>query len=100
MASRPKTLWAAITPVVVGAALAGRAGHIRPAVTLAILVAAILIQIGANLANDVFDFLKGADTGERLGPARVTEQGLLKPDQVKRGMYLSWLFVSVSTWPG
>ena len=57
-------------------------------VTLAILGAAILIQIGANLAHDVFDLLRGADTAERLGPARVTEQGLLKPEQVKRGMYL------------
>ena len=88
MASRPKTLWAAIAPVVVGSAIAGRGGYFQPAVTLAILGAAILIQIGANLANDVFDFLRGADTAERLGPARVTEQGLLKPEQVKRGMYL------------
>ena len=107
LAARPKTLWAALAPVAVGTAIAAREGHIRPGVTIAIAVAALLIQIGANLANDVFDFLKGADTADRLGPLRVTGAGLLTPQQVKRGMvavfaaaiaigfYLAW----VGGWP-
>ena len=107
MAFRPKTLWAAVAPVLVGTALAAREGSVRPLVTVAILGAAILIQVGANLANDVYDYLKGADTQGRLGPARVTERGLLAPAQVKAGMvlvfglaimigfYLAW----VGGWP-
>ncbi|MFC1746955.1 1,4-dihydroxy-2-naphthoate polyprenyltransferase [Candidatus Neomarinimicrobiota bacterium] len=107
MASRPKTLWAAVAPVVVGTAIAARGGQFRPAVAAAIVAAALLIQVGANLANDVYDFLRGADTTGRLGPDRVTQQGLLKPKQVKRGMvfcfgaaitigfYLAW----VGGWP-
>jgi 1,4-dihydroxy-2-naphthoate octaprenyltransferase len=51
------------------------------------LVSALLLQIGSNLANDVYDFEKGADTGERLGPIRVTQAGLLQPNQVKAGMW-------------
>ncbi len=106
-AFRPKTLWAAVAPVLVGTALAAGEGHVRPLVTVAILGAAVLIQIGANLANDVYDYLKGADTQGRLGPARVTERGLLTPAQVKAGMvlvfglaimigfYLAW----VGGWP-
>lgn len=55
---------------------------------LVCLVAALLLQVGSNLANDVFDYEKGADTGERMGPIRVTQAGLLSPAAVKRGMWL------------
>lgn len=55
---------------------------------LAALLAALLLQIGSNLANDVFDFKKGADTAGRLGPLRVTQAGLLTPNQVMTGMAL------------
>ena len=107
LAFRPKTLWAAVAPVLVGTALAAREGSVRPLVTVAILAAAVLIQVGANLANDVYDYLKGADAQGRLGPARVTARGLLAPSQVKAGMvlvfglaimigfYLAW----VGGWP-
>jgi len=45
------------------------------------------LQIGSNVANDVYDFERGADTSERYGPLRVTQAGLLTPEQVRRGMW-------------
>ena len=88
LAIRPKTLPAAASGVVMGSALAWRDGafHILPA--LAALLVALLLQIGSNVANDVFDFERGADTSERQGPTRVTQAGLLTPLQVKRGMWI------------
>lgn len=88
MAARPATLPAAIVPVVVGTALAGH-GVPRPLSFLAALVASLLIQIGTNFANDLFDFQKGADTVERLGPRRVTQGGLVTPGQVARAAALT-----------
>ncbi len=84
LAARPRTLPASVAPVLVGAALAARAGYFQPLVFLATLAAAVLLQIGANYANDVFDFLKGADA-QRQGPARVTQSGLLTPRQMLIG---------------
>jgi 1,4-dihydroxy-2-naphthoate octaprenyltransferase len=86
LAARPQTLPAAITPVVVGSAAALASGSFRWGPFIAALVAALLIQIGTNLANDYFDFRKGADTEERLGPTRVTQAGLLAPETVRNGM--------------
>jgi 1,4-dihydroxy-2-naphthoate octaprenyltransferase len=63
-------------------------GFFKPGPALAALLGAFLLQIGANLANDVFDFRRGADTSERLGPPRVTQTGLLLPEQVLRGMWV------------
>lgn len=94
-ASRPRTLTAAITPVVVGTALAVRANVFNPPLALAALVAAVLIQIGANLANDLYDFKKGADTAERQGPQRVTSAGLLAPRTVEIGMWLTFGLAAV-----
>ncbi len=86
IASRPKTLPAATVPVIVGTAAAFKDNHFQPGPALAALVGALLIQIGANFANDVFDYKKGADTAERLGPTRVTQAGMLTPNQVYLGM--------------
>jgi 1,4-dihydroxy-2-naphthoate polyprenyltransferase len=103
LASRPRTLPAAAAGVVMGSALAWHDGFFRLDATLACLLTALLLQIGSNLANDVFDFERGTDTPERLGPVRVTQAGLLTPSQVKAGMavvfglaalfglYLAWL---------
>ena len=103
LAIRPRTLPAAAAGVVTGSALAWRDGFFRLEAALACLLAALLLQIGSNLANDVFDFERGTDTPERLGPVRVTQAGLLTPSQVKYGMavvfglaallglYLAWL---------
>ncbi len=88
LAIRPRTLPAAASGVVMGCALAWREGTFRPGPALAALAVALLLQIGSNLANDVFDFERGADTSDRLGPTRVTQAGLLTPAQVKRGMWL------------
>jgi len=55
---------------------------------LAALLGALLIQIGTNFANDVFDYKKGADTTKRLGPIRVTQAGLLSPREVVAGMWV------------
>ena len=82
MASRPATLPAAIVPVIVGTAIGARESTLHPGPFLAALLAAILIQIGTNLANDYFDFRKGADTVDRLGPVRVTQAGLASPSAV------------------
>ncbi len=83
-AARPKTLGAAIAPVLVGTAMAFEAGegHILAA-SLAFL-GAILIQIGVNYHNDYHDYLQGADTEDRVGPMRVTQAGLVAPETMRR----------------
>ena len=86
LAARPKTLPAAIAPVLVGSAIAYHDGLFQTIPALLALVAALLIQIGTNLANDLFDYKKGADNESRLGPLRVTAAGLLTPKQVATGM--------------
>ena len=88
LAIRPRTLPAAASGVVMGSALAWADGAFQLAPALAALAVALLLQIGSNVANDVFDFERGADTSERQGPLRVTQAGLLTPAQVKRGMWI------------
>jgi 1,4-dihydroxy-2-naphthoate octaprenyltransferase len=85
LAARPKTLVAGVVPVAVGSGLAVRSGAFAAGPALAALVGALLIQIGTNLANDAFDYEKGADTGARLGPPRATQQGWLSSKAVLRG---------------
>jgi 1,4-dihydroxy-2-naphthoate octaprenyltransferase len=82
LAARPATLPAAVVPVLVGTALAISARRLDPLVFLATLLGSLLIQIGTNFANDYYDFRKGADTAERLGPTRVTQSGIFTPRQV------------------
>ena len=88
LAARPKTLPAAASGVVTGTALALRDGHFRFGPALAALLVALLLQIGSNLANDVYDYERGADAGERYGPMRVTQSQLLTPSEVKVGMWV------------
>lgn len=78
-AARPHTLSAAVVPVLVGSAAAASHGAFRADVFVAAMAASLLIQIGANYANDVTDHLRGADTAERLGPPRATALGLVTP---------------------
>lgn len=73
-----------------GTAVAFSEGVFQFGPALAALLGALLIQIGTNFANDVFDFKKGADTSTRLGPVRVTQAGLLSPEQVMTGMWLTF----------
>ena len=108
LASRPATLPAAAVPVLVGTAAALRDGAVfHPLIFSATLVAALLIQVGTNFANDYSDFHRGADNENRLGPLRVTQSGLLSQAAVRRGIviafglatligcYLAW----VGGWP-
>lgn len=87
LAARPKTLPAAAAPVIVGAAVATGESQFLLCPALAALAGALLLQVGANFANDVFDFKRGADTTARLGPTRVTQAGLLPPEHVMLGMW-------------
>ncbi len=102
VAVRPKTLPAAIAPVLVGCAVGWSAGAFHLPTAVAAGAVALLLQIAANLANDVADFRRGADTADRLGPVRATQSGLIAPDRVARataivlaitaipGLYLVW----------
>jgi len=76
---RPKTLPAAAGPVLIGTALAYGDRPIHIGIFLATILAALLIQIGTNLSNDYFDYVKGVDTKERTGPVRATQAGLVSP---------------------
>ena len=91
LASRPKTLPAAIAPVFVGTALAWDVGGFRWDPALICLLFALLIQIGTNFANDYFDFKKGADTQDRIGPTRAVAAGLVKPETMKRVTAITFL---------
>lgn len=88
LAIRPRTLPAAVAPVLVGtaAAIADRQFVFIAAVAAGMV--ALLLQIGVNLANDYFDYKHGFDTADRLGPLRVTQSGLLQPASVKKAMII------------
>lgn len=88
IAIRPRTLPAAASPVLVGTAAAAADHGMRLLPALAAFAGALLLQIGVNLANDYFDYTKGVDTDERLGPLRVTQSGLISPAGVLKGMIL------------
>ncbi len=90
LAARPRTLPAAIAPVLVGTALAAQRDIFHPLRFVAALVASVFIQIGTNLANDYSDARRGADTDDRLGPVRVTAGGLLPPRRVLLGTYVAF----------
>lgn len=99
-AARPRTLPAAIAPVLVGTALAWhdlwleRQPLAWPA-ALACLGFALLIQIGTNFANDYYDFIKGADTHERVGPRRAVAAGLVSPEVMKSAMIVVFMFAFI-----
>jgi 1,4-dihydroxy-2-naphthoate polyprenyltransferase len=92
MAARPRTLPAAIAPVLVGTAAAVQwVGHLpRVLAFVAALIGSIFIQIGTNLANDYSDAKRGADTADRLGPVRVTSSGLITPARVLRATWIAF----------
>ncbi len=90
MAARPRTLPAAVAPVLVGTALAGFDHVFHPLRFVAALLGAVFIQVGTNLSNDYSDARRGADTEDRLGPVRVTAGGLVPPRQVLVATYVSF----------
>ena len=107
LAIRPKTLPAAVSPVVVGTALAVSERAFSPLPAAAALVGAVLIQVGANLANDYFDYVKGADIPERRGPTRVAQSGLIALSHLRLGIAVTFILtalvgaylISVGGWP-
>jgi 1,4-dihydroxy-2-naphthoate polyprenyltransferase len=90
MAARPRTLPAAVAPVLVGTALAATEGTFKVLTFLAALIGALFIQVGTNLSNDYSDARRGADTEDRLGPVRVTAGGLVPPRQVLNATYVAF----------
>ena len=87
-ASRPRTLPAAVAPVLVGSGLAWRDGHFDGRAAGLCLGFGLLVQIGTNFANDYYDFVKGADTGARVGPRRAVAAGLVTPTAMRRAMWV------------
>jgi len=91
---RPRTLPAALAPIAVGTATAAAEGSAQPGLALAALATAFALQVAANLANDVFDFERGADAGVRFGPPRAAQSGLLTPAALKWGLALALALAS------
>jgi 1,4-dihydroxy-2-naphthoate octaprenyltransferase len=85
-AARPRTLPAAVSPVVVGSAMAVRDHRFDPAAAALCLLFALLVQIGTNFANDYYDFIHGADNASRVGPRRAVAAGLVTPQAMRRAM--------------
>ena len=106
MAARPRTLSAAVSPVLVGTAIAHRVGALRPLVVALALLSSLLIQVGTNFANDYSDFKHGADAN-RVGPTRVTQSGLVAPRTVKLAAWMAFAasavlgiaLAALSGWP-
>lgn len=90
LAVRPATLTASAAPVLVGTGAAWAEHGFAAGPALAALIGASLLQVGANFANDVFDFERGADNADRLGPQRATQQGWISPAQMKRAMWMAF----------
>ncbi|HXD56322.1 MAG TPA: 1,4-dihydroxy-2-naphthoate polyprenyltransferase [Thermoleophilaceae bacterium] len=90
IAARPRTLPAAIAPVLVGTSLAGTQQVFHALAFVCALIGSVFIQIGTNLSNDYSDARRGADTEDRLGPVRVTAGGLMPPKQVLVGTYVAF----------
>jgi 1,4-dihydroxy-2-naphthoate polyprenyltransferase len=90
IASRPKTLPAALVPVIMGGVMAYGDGVFHPLAALVALICALLIQVATNFVNDYADFKKGTDDGKRIGPLRVTQAGLVTPLQMKRAIWFTF----------
>ena len=88
LASRPKTLLAAVVPVIVGSALAISEDKFFLPYSIVALACALLIQIGTNFNNDLYDYLKGADNEQRKGPLRVLVSGLISVKEMKAGIII------------
>jgi len=95
LASRPKTLPAAASPVLIASTVAFVEHTFEPFAALTALLGALLLQIGANIANDVFDFQLGTDNQHRLGPLRMTQAGYLTPTEMKIGMVIVFMLAAM-----
>lgn len=95
-ASRPKTLIASISPVLIGSSIAHHHGRFDHLILLFSLMTGIFLQIGTNLANDYFDAKKGSDTSTRIGPRRIMQHGLIRDITMKRAIFISFLLATTS----
>jgi 1,4-dihydroxy-2-naphthoate octaprenyltransferase len=99
LAARPKTLPAAVAPVIAGTAVAYHEDGVHWISAVLAVLTALLLQIAANFANDALDFRKGADTGERLGPTRVTASGMISAEGVMRATAVTLALAAVTGLP-
>lgn len=90
LASRPKTLLAALVPVIVGTSLAINDDKLKPVAAFIALLCSLLIQVGTNFVNDLYDFLAGADKKERTGPQRAVASGIITVNEMKSGIVVSF----------
>ncbi len=90
VASRPKTLPAAVAPVLAGSATAYREGVFDAAPAFVALIVALFIQVGTNFVNDYGDYKKGTDKKDRVGPQRFLASGIITPGQVKKAIFISF----------
>ena len=94
-AARPKTLWAAVAPVLMACAMAWRDGVFHPLAAGLALLTAMLLQVATNFCNDYADFAKGTDTAERTGPVRATAAGWVTPAAMKRATILTFALAAL-----
>ena len=107
LAARLKTLPVAISPVILGSALAIHDQSFHTFICIITIFTAVLIQVGTNFANDVYDYQKGSDREDRLGPKRATQSGLIYPQKMKKAMWLTFglaiclgfYLASIGGWP-
>lgn len=90
LASRPKTLLAAVVPVIIGSSLAYDVGKFHFFAAFVALICSILIQIATNFVNDLYDHLKGSDTKERVGPERALANGWISVNEMKLGIFITF----------
>ena len=90
LASRPKTLLAAVAPVFVGTAVAIHANKLNILAAFIAMICSILIQIGTNFVNDLYDFIKGTDDENRVGPKRALAEGWISPSRMKLAIFLTF----------
>lgn len=99
LAARPRTLPAAVAPIVVGTAVAVRENAFVWWVALLALLTALLLQIAANFANDAIDAKKGSDTADRTGPMRITAAGYVTYSQVMNATWITLALAMVTGIP-
>jgi len=107
LASRPKTLPAAVAPVLIGTSVAYHDNEFNFIAALIALICSVLIQVGTNFVNDLYDHLKGSDGKERVGPERALASGIISIPQMKSAIYLTFgvtfflglYLVYIAGWP-
>ncbi len=95
MALRPKTLTASVGPIMIATAMAFGDDKGDGLIAFICLLTALLLQIGTNIANDYFDFKKGSDREDRIGPTRVTQAGLLPPSTIRMAFIISFVLAAI-----